>query len=103
MDTSVLDAIQTTALYQQAPRILLGLLLAMTGVTLLAVGLGAVREVRSKLSAWLGSAALVGAVMVRQMAPQTAFMALFGVGAFLVVLWPAMFVYAGIRAYRSAV
>jgi hypothetical protein len=103
MDTSVLDAIQATTLYQQTPGILLGVLLAMTGVTLLAVGLGAVREVRSSLSALLGAAALVGAVLVRQMAPQTAFMALFGAGAFLVLLWPVLFVYAGIRAYRSAV
>lgn len=99
----MLDAMQATTLYQQAPGILLGLVLSMTGVTLLAVGLGAVREVRSSLSTWLGATALAGAVLVRQMAPQTAFLVLFGVGSFLVLLWPVLFVYAGIRAYRSAV
>jgi hypothetical protein len=103
MDTSVLDAIQATTLYRQTPGILLGLLFCMTGVTLLAVGLGAVREVRSSLSTWLGVAALVGAVLVRQLAPDTAFVVLFGLGSFLILLWPLLFVYAGIKAYRSAV
>lgn len=103
MDTSVLDAIQATALYQHMPGVLLGLLLTMTGVTLLAIGLGAVYEVRSRLSTWLGAAALGGAVLVQQMAPDTAFVVLFSAGAFLVVLWPLLFLIAGIRAYRSTV
>jgi hypothetical protein len=103
MDISALDAIQATPLYQQAPGIIMGLLFFMTGVTLLAIGLGAVREVRSRLSTWLGVTALVGAVAVRQVGPEAAFTVLFVVGAFLVLLWPLLFVYAGIRAYRSAV
>lgn len=103
MDTSVLDAIQATPLFRQTPGILLTLLFSMTGVILLAVGLGAVREVRSSLSTWLGVAALAAAALVRQMAPDTAFMVLFGVSSFLVVLWPLVFLIAGVRAYRSTV
>lgn len=99
----MLDAIQATTLYQQTPGILLAILFSMTGFTLLAIGLGAVHEVRSGLSTWLGVAALGGAVLVRQMTPDTAFLVLFGVSSFLVVLWPLLFLLAGIRAYRSTV
>ncbi|PKQ16418.1 MAG: hypothetical protein CVT67_04620 [Actinobacteria bacterium HGW-Actinobacteria-7] len=98
--SSVLDGFEATGLYHQIPGILLGLMLLIHGGILLAIGLGIVREVRSSLCAWLGITAMVGAVLVRGMAPQTATVLLFGIGSLLGMLGPVLFIVASMRVYR---
>lgn len=86
MYSSVFEAIEATKLYQQTPGILLGLLLLTSGGTLLAIGLGAVHGVRSRLCTSLGGVALVAALLVRGVAPETAFLLIIGTVSWLLIV-----------------
>jgi hypothetical protein len=100
---SVFSQFETTVLYQQAPMVLLSLIFLMLGGTLLLIGLGVVREVRSASATVIGVVALAAALLVRDMGLVAAYRLLFGLAGVLVIAGPVAAVAGAIRLDRLRV
>lgn len=101
MYTSVYDGIEATALYQQTPGILAGLLFVIVGAALLLVGAGAVaRGLRCRYCAIAGLASLAGAAFVRGATPAASYSVLYGIAACAALTGPLAVGALGARLAR---